>query len=332
MRTMKKTQVVVVVLLLGSVSVLAAWSGNNVDGATTGRTAKTSSSEYLLKRMVLFGRVQPLCSDDTYSTVEAVNLRIVFFKPVQFFHYTSGERITYLNQDAGVTFAGSFLLGGFTVLLPMNTNSIAVINTTMGTILVELYEKKMPNTTANFIALAEDGFYDGLVFHRVIDNFVIQGGGYYPNGTLKISPYGPIDLETHPEVRHLDGTIGMARTSDPNSATSQFFINDGRQRQLEPDGVDPNGYAAFGRVVKGIEVVRAIAKVQTTTKHGGMENWPVEDIVIDQVRILRSTNVTITDYVNDVITIDYMTGEATIISNSTEIEIENLDIETVTYQ
>jgi cyclophilin family peptidyl-prolyl cis-trans isomerase len=179
-------------------------------------------------------------------------------------------------------------MGSFTVVLPINTNSIAVMNTTMGTILIELYEDKTPITTANFVKLANDGFYNGLVFHRVIDDFVIQGGGYYPNGTEKISPYGPIDLEINPKVHHLDGTIGMARTSDPNSATSQFFIDDGAQPYLEPNGSDPNGYAAFGRVVKGIDVVRAIAKVETMTKYGFMEDWPVNDIIIESVTILGS--------------------------------------------
>jgi hypothetical protein len=128
-----------------------------------------------------------------YATVDAANLRIIFFGPVQFFHYTAGDAITFSTQDAGIILADSFLIGRFTIVLPINTNSIAVMNTTMGTILVELYEDKMPLTTANFIALANDGFYNGLVFHRVIKNFVIQGGGYYPNGTEKISPYGPID-------------------------------------------------------------------------------------------------------------------------------------------
>jgi cyclophilin family peptidyl-prolyl cis-trans isomerase len=241
-----------------------------------------------LKRKFLFGRVQNLNVNSNYSTVEPVNLRIIFSKPFQFFHYTTGEPITFVNQDHGIILADSFLLGSFTVVLPINTNSIVVMNTTMGTIIIELYEDKMPITTANFIKLTNDGFYDGLVFHRVIEDFVIQGGGYYPNGTEKISPYGPIDLEINPSVHHLDGTIGMARTNDPNSATSQFFIDDGAQRHLEPNGSDPYGYAAFGRVVKGIDVVRAIAQVETMTKYGVMEDWPVDDVIIESVTIVRS--------------------------------------------
>lgn len=155
---------------------------------------------------------------------------------------------------------------------------IAVIETSMGTIRVELYENKMPITAANFIKLANNGFYNGLVFHRVIKGFVIQGGGYYPNGTLKESPYGPIQLETNSDVTHVDGAISMARTSDPNSATSQFFICDGPQHFLDGQ------YAAFGKVIEGMDVVRAIASVDTTTKYG-MQNWPVEDVIINTVTI-----------------------------------------------
>jgi cyclophilin family peptidyl-prolyl cis-trans isomerase/PKD repeat protein len=332
MKIMKLKYLFVAMLLLSSASVQLTCSEKSITGAFTKKTIGLYTHEDLSKRMFLFGRIQTILSNDTYSTIQAMNLRIMFFKPFQFLHYTNGEQITFLKQDVKGILTKSFIVGGFTVLLPFNTHSIAIINTTMGTILLELYEDKMPNTTANFIRLAQDGFYDGLVFHRVIDNFVIQGGGYYPNGTEKISPYGPIDLEINPDVHHLDGTIGMARTSDPNSATSQFFIDDGAQRYLEPGGVDPNGYAAFGRVVKGIEVVRAIAKVQTTTKYGTMEDWPVEDIIINQVTIISPAAITITDYVNDVCSIDSMTGEATIITNSTEINIQNLDIYTATYQ
>jgi len=162
-------------------------------------------------------------------------------------------------------------------------NPIAVIETSMGTIKVELFEDKVPNTCENFINYANDGFYDGLVFHRVIDDFVIQGGGFYPNGTQK-QPKDPIPLEINEEVRHVDGAIAMARTNDPDSATSQFFINDGPQPNLEPGGVDTDGYAAFGVVIEGIEVVRAIASVETSSRDY-MANWPINDIIINSINI-----------------------------------------------
>jgi len=163
-------------------------------------------------------------------------------------------------------------------------NPFAVIETSMGTIKVELYQDEVPNTCKNFIKLANDGFYDGLVFHRIIDNFMIQGGGFYADGTYKESPYDPIDLEINPEVRHVDGAIAMARTSDPNSATSQFFIDDGDQPQLEPGGVDPNGYAAFGVVIDGMDVVREISSVDTTSKYGA-QDWPIDDVTIISITI-----------------------------------------------
>ena len=286
MRTTKLKNLCAITILLSSIIVITAFSGTAINGTITNGTKNIHSSDYLLKRTLLFGRVQNLTIEGNYSTVEPVNLQIMFFKPFQLFRYTTGEPITFLTQNHGIIRTNSFLIGSFTVLLPINNNSLAVMNTTMGTIIIELYEDKTPITTANFINLSNIGFYNGLVFHRVIDNFVIQGGGYYPNGTEKISPYGPIDLEINPSVHHLDGTIGMARTSDPNSATSQFFIDDGAQPHLEPNGSDPNGYAAFGRVVKGIDVVRAIAQVETMTKYGFMENWPVNDIIIESITMV----------------------------------------------
>jgi peptidyl-prolyl cis-trans isomerase B (cyclophilin B) len=157
---------------------------------------------------------------------------------------------------------------------------IAVIDTTMGTIKVELYTDKMPITTANFIKLANNGFYSGLVFHRVMNNFMIQGGGFYSNGTQKQDPYGAIKLETSPDVLHVDGAISMARLSTPvDSATSQFFICDGAQTSLDGQ------YAAFGKVTEGMDVVRAIAAVPTTTKYTSYENWPVDDVIINSITI-----------------------------------------------
>jgi len=162
-------------------------------------------------------------------------------------------------------------------------NPVAVIATSMGTIKVELYTDKMPITTANFIKLVNDGFYSGLVFHRVIDNFMIQGGGFYPNGTQKQDPYGTINLETSPDVLHVDGAISMARLSTPvDSATSQFFICDGAQTSLDGQ------YAAFGKVIDGMDVVRAIASVTTTTKYTSYQNWPVTDVVINSITIASS--------------------------------------------
>ena len=152
------------------------------------------------------------------------------------------------------------------------------MNTTLGTMIIELFTDKMPITTDNFIKLADSGFYRNIVFHRVINDFVIKGGGYYANGTNHKSPFGRIKLETHPDVLHVDGAISMARTMMPNSATSQFFICDGPSPHLD------GNYAAFGVVIDGIDVLREIAEVETTSKYGH-DDWPVNDVIINSVAI-----------------------------------------------
>lgn len=217
------------------------------------------------------------------------NTGIKRVKPVkQKTNFFQWKTFVIITGVAGVI----FIIAGF-ILLSMSPNNIssnindnitssypmAVIDTSMGVIKVELYTDKMPNTTANFIKLANDGFYNGLIFHRVIDDFMIQGGGFYPNGTMKKDPYGPIKLEINPNVTHVDGAISMARTYDPNSATSQFFICDGVQHHLDGQ------YAAFGKVIDGMDVVRAIASVDTTTKYG-MQDWPVNDVIINSITIV----------------------------------------------
>ncbi len=160
-------------------------------------------------------------------------------------------------------------------------NSTAVIETSKGTITVELYEDKMPKTTDNFIKLANDGFYDGLIFHRIKDDFMIQAGSTYPNGTTKDSPYGTIEFESHPDATHVAGAISMASTSPGSGGSAQFFICDGAQHFLDGQ------YAAFGKVIDGMDVVREIASVE---HDGSLENGPgggqpLEDIVIESVTI-----------------------------------------------
>ena len=161
----------------------------------------------------------------------------------------------------------------------LKSQTLVVLGTSMGSMVLELYKDKMPITTHNFARLADDDFFQGLVFHRVIDGFVIQGGGYYPNGSRKESPYDPIVLETHPDIRHVDGAISMARTSDPNSATSQFFICDSTQQHLDDE------YAAFGKIIAGMETLRRISTVETTTKHG-LQDWPLNEVIINDIIIV----------------------------------------------
>jgi len=161
---------------------------------------------------------------------------------------------------------------------PPSTNRIAVIETSMGTIRVELYENKMPRTTRNFINLAESGFYDGLIFHRVIDDFMIQGGGFKPGLVPPDTTPAEIPFEQS-DVKHEDGTISMARRGDSkDSASSQFFICDGPQPHLDGE------YAAFGKVISGMDVVRAIASVPTHSV-GDYDDVPIEDVLIYRITI-----------------------------------------------
>ncbi len=148
-------------------------------------------------------------------------------------------------------------------------------------IVFELKEADAPNTCANFKKYVNDGFFEGLIFHRVIDGFMIQGGGFTPDLVQKTATYPPINLEISPNLRHIDGAVAMARTSDPNSATSQFYICDGAQTNLDDQ------YAVFGQVTSGMEHVRAISAVQTGTD-GGMSDVPLNDVTILSAKLSTS--------------------------------------------
>ncbi len=160
------------------------------------------------------------------------------------------------------------------------------LHTPLGVIGIELDHANAPATTANFLQYARDGFYEGTLFHRVIPNFMIQGGGLEPGMSQKITR-APIQNEADNGLQNRVGTIAMARTSDPHSATAQFFIN-----VKDNDFLDHRtptsqgwGYCVFGRVVEGMDVVNAIAKVPTTTRRGH-QDVPVDDVMITKVEIV----------------------------------------------
>lgn len=134
----------------------------------------------------------------------------------------------------------------------MASNRFAVIETNKGTIKLELFENKAPTTTANFIKLAESGFYNGLTFHRYVAGFVIQGGD--PKGDGTGGSAESIPLEIHPDLRHVQGALAMARAQDPNSASSQFYIT------LEASHSLDDNYAVFGQVVEGLDVALSLRK------------------------------------------------------------------------
>lgn len=152
-------------------------------------------------------------------------------------------------------------------------------------ITIELSKEYAPITCANFEKYVGDGFFDGLIFHRVIDGFMIQGGAFSPDMTQKTATYAPIDLEINQNLRHIDGAISMARTNDPNSATNQFFICDGAQASLD------DSYAVFGQVIGGMDIVRAISSVSTTSD-SGHSDVPVGDVIIISASISEESGKT----------------------------------------
>ena len=161
---------------------------------------------------------------------------------------------------------------------------IVKLETTMGNITIELNEQAAPVTVKNFLGYVEEGFYDGTIFHRVIPGFMIQGGGFTAEMVRK-QTRSPIINEANNGLINDRGTIAMARTSDPDSATAQFFINHRDNAPLNyAENVNP-GYAVFGRVTEGMEVVDAIASVKTTIRMG-MKDVPVESVVIKSASVV----------------------------------------------
>ncbi|MFT4268331.1 MAG: peptidylprolyl isomerase [Xenophilus sp.] len=157
--------------------------------------------------------------------------------------------------------------------------------TSAGDIVLELDAAKAPKTVANFLQYVRDGHYDGTVFHRVIDGFMIQGGGYTADLQQK-STRAPIALEASNGLRNGRGTIAMARTSDPDSATAQFFINVKDNAMLDAPNPDGHGYAVFGKVVSGMDVVDRIRAVPTGVQ-GGMRDVPREPVVIRSATLVK---------------------------------------------
>jgi peptidyl-prolyl cis-trans isomerase B (cyclophilin B) len=158
------------------------------------------------------------------------------------------------------------------------------LTTNHGDILVELDTEKAPNTCANFEQYVREGHYDGTLFHRVIDGFMIQGGGMTPDFAPKPTR-SPVENEADNGLKNFSGTLAMARTMDPHSATSQFFINVSDNGFLDYPGQDGWGYCVFGRVVEGMDVVNAIKGVQTGSRHGH-QDVPVQDVILQQAIIV----------------------------------------------
>ena len=160
-----------------------------------------------------------------------------------------------------------------------------IFNTNHGPISIELDSEKAPKSAENFLQYAKEGFYNGTIFHRVIDGFMIQGGGFEPGMSQKAN-HDPIDNEADNGLSNLTGTLAMARTSEPHSATSQFFINVSDNFFLDHRGKTAQGwgYTVFGKVVDGMDVVNKIKSCQTTSR-AGHQDVPVDDIIIESTDV-----------------------------------------------
>ncbi|HMN79557.1 MAG TPA: peptidylprolyl isomerase [Burkholderiaceae bacterium] len=170
-------------------------------------------------------------------------------------------------------------------------NPQVLVKTSLGDIVIELYPDKAPKTVENFLQYVKDGFYSGTVFHRVIGNFMIQGGGHtrdiYNGSPGRKETRGPIPLEAQNGLKNDIGWVAMARTAQPASATSQFFINVVNNDSLNYPNPDGNGYAVFGKVIDGMKTVEAIRSVRTGSV-GMFRDVPNDPVTIDSVTLIKA--------------------------------------------
>ncbi|MBC2770473.1 peptidylprolyl isomerase [Pusillimonas minor] len=169
----------------------------------------------------------------------------------------------------------------------MSANPKVKMQTNFGDMIIELNAEKAPKTVENFVAYVNDGFFDGTIFHRVINNFMIQGGGFEA-GMKQKETRAPIENEANNGLRNDRYTLAMARTSDPHSATAQFFINVADNDFLNHTAPTSNGwgYAVFGQVIEGTDVVDKIKVVKTGSK-GFHQDVPTEDVVIEKATVVE---------------------------------------------
>jgi peptidyl-prolyl cis-trans isomerase A (cyclophilin A) len=196
-------------------------------------------------------------------------------------HHTPSLFGKLMTALAGLTLSGAALAAQPAAATPQ-----VEIKTTMGDIVVELDRDKAPKSVDNFLAYVKTGFYKGTIFHRVIDGFMIQGGGF--DEKLKQKPTNkPVPIESQNGLTNVKYSLAMARTADPNSATSQFFINVEDNAALDYPGRDGYGYTVFGKVIKGQETVDKIKAVLVDDK-GMFQNIPVIPVVIKSATILKT--------------------------------------------
>jgi len=177
------------------------------------------------------------------------------------------------------------LIASTSISASEDTHPMVILHTNYGDIAIKVFEDKAPETVANFLKYVEEDFYDGTVFHRVIPGFVIQGGGYTQDYEKATGGRPPIKNESGNGLKNERGTLSMARTPDPDSATSQFFINLADNVPLNYHHNQP-GYTVFGEVVDGMDVVDRIALIPTGSVSPLLQNVPQETVVIESAEVL----------------------------------------------
>ena len=199
---------------------------------------------------------------------------------------TKSARLPFLARFFTL-FAGLALGGAVVAATPaaLDPTPHVALKTNMGEIVLELNQEKAPKSVANFLQYVKSGYYKGTIFHRVIDGFMIQGGGFDKNMKQKATR-APIQNEAQNGLQNVTYSIAMARTGDPHSATAQFFINVSNNGALDYPGRDGFGYTVFGKVVSGMEVVDKIKAVPVADK-GPHQNVPVTPIVIESATLLK---------------------------------------------
>lgn len=190
----------------------------------------------------------------------------------------------FMALFAGVALSGAVLAAN---AVPASGQPQVSLKTSMGVIVLELDQEKAPKSVANFLQYVKSGYYKGTVFHRVIDGFMVQGGGMDKNMKQK-APGKPVQNEAQNGLQNVQYSVAMARTADPHSATSQFFINVNDNAFLDYPGRDGFGYTVFGKVVSGMDVIDKIKAVPVADK-AGQQNVPVTPIVIESATLVAPT-------------------------------------------
>jgi cyclophilin family peptidyl-prolyl cis-trans isomerase len=261
-------------------------NGENTNGQTTNIAPVANEDYFVVPKNAYFFRVEALNndydSDDDDLNITSITQpqfgeaeimvggTISYTPPVNF----SGEDIFDYTVSDGIEEKTATV----NIIIPDTINPVALFQTSKGAFVVELYFDKMPITCDNFINLILSEFYDGMIFHRISDDFMIQAGNTYPDGTTKTSPFGNIEFEVS-DVTHEDGTISMASTGAGVGGSSQFFICDGAQ-----DFLDGN-YAAFGKTIYGMDVVMDIADDSHDDSSPAGGGKPINDIIINSITL-----------------------------------------------